>query len=221
MDPQRGFAAGTQVHTEQGLRAIESVVPGDRVLAGAADGTPATLRTVRDVHTLRGEVVLLAFRGYPGREERGTLVVGRQQLFHVVAIDAGGGLAMPVGEWRTAETLNAHSLVAGRRDPRLRSDRPHCLRVLESGELWVELGDGRSGSELAASPVGAPWSSLQENSRTCADDYPARERAGFEPEPGEEHLLWWETPARMSLHGLDIDGVHGYYVHATGLLVRD
>lgn len=222
MAPHVGFAAGTLVHAEGGLRPIETIAVGDRVLAGAGDGAPPSLRTVRDIGVQRTEVVLLRIRKHPGRDELGTLVVGRQQRFRVVAIDAGGGMTMPVGEWQAADTLNHYTLVQGRRDPMLRTNDPNALRVLEAGGLWVEVNDDGVGSELAASPAGAPWPALTE-ATTRADDYPPRDDADddFEPEPGEEHLLWWETPARIPAHSLVIDGEHGYYVHAVGVLVRD
>lgn len=160
-----GLAAGTPVHTPQGLRRIETLVSGDVVLTPSADGGAAIPRRVTAVS---GPTMRPAFRvwcyGLNGDENVSQLVVvAGDQLFHVVgAVDADPDFPPPAGWIEALRLLRSQVLEQAAGAGAQVSSVDPIWRTRSEGLGWIDLDrdsdagcviDLRSAPPVEARPV--------------------------------------------------------------------
>lgn len=160
-----GLAAGTTVHTPQGLRRVEDLMNGDVVLTSSADGGAAIPKRVIAVS---GPTMRPAFRvrgyGMNGDENVDQLVVvAGDQLFHVVgAVDADPDYPPPAGWIEALRLFRSQVLQQAAGGGAQVSSVDPIWRTRSEGLGWIDLDresdagwtiDLRSAPPVEARPV--------------------------------------------------------------------
>jgi hypothetical protein len=217
-----GVAAGTPVHTRDGLKPIESIAAGDVVLSQPEEtGERAYKRVVRTIaHEDEPICRLRAHATHDGQFLAQEVLVTPAQPFHVSGYHNDGGfsdeywaeLDKPIG-WRRADFIETHQLVQIANGETMQASRVRRIwRTRTPGEGWMEInpdstdgfrvlvGDGRA--TVGREHVLAAFSGV--------DDFDERNAPGLQDK--------WAY--RCPVYELEVEEFHTYYVGEQGLWVR-
>lgn len=136
------LAAGTAVHTPQGLRAIESLAAGDVVLTPSSDGRSAIPKTVTGAlgPSMRPAVRLLCREMDWEESFRQLVIVAGDQPFHVTgAVDADPDFPPPQG-WIEAGQVFYGQILGRAAGPGAHvSSVDPIWRTRTTGIGWIDL----------------------------------------------------------------------------------
>jgi hypothetical protein len=219
-----GFAAGTAVHTRDGLKPIEAISAGDFVLSQPEEtGERAYKRVVRTVPHEDEPIC----RAYFWLERDGQSVAQQEVLatptqpVHVIGYHNGGRfsdeyfdeLDKPIG-WRRAELLESHQVVPIANGETMHVGKVERLwRTRTPGEGWVEVNPDSTTGRIRVV-----------DGRSTADRRPLVDAdfAGVEDfnERNFSRELQDKWAYRCTVHDLEVEDFQTYYVGEDGVWVR-
>jgi hypothetical protein len=220
-----GFAAGTLVHTPDGLKLIERIVVGDMVLSQpSVTGAQAYKRVMRIVHHEPCAIARLYFYGKRDKEpiNEQLLTTARHQ-FYVGDYHNGDRFSdeywdemnKPIG-WRRADWLESHQLVDVAEGDRLAAGMfDRIWRTRTDGMGWIETNpDSTMGHNVRLSD----WRATAERRPWDDADFAGVDSFNERYETPELQELWGY---KLPVHDLEVEDFHTYYVGERGLLAHD
>jgi TPR repeat protein len=219
------IAAGTPVHTREGLKPIEDVAVGDWVLSRPQSaGEPAYKRVVR---TLRQEdAPICGARFYAkrgGQFVAQELLVTPDHPVYVSGYHNSGAfsdeywdeLDKPIG-WQRAETLESHQMVPLAGGEAMHSSRVERIwRTRTPGEGWIEVNPDSTTGHRVRVGEGRATGNIREQVNadfTGVEDFNDRNAS---------RALQDKWAYRATVHDLEVEDFHTYYVGEHGVWVAD
>lgn len=215
-----GFAAGTLVHTRDGLRPIESIAAGDWVLA---QGTPAQAPEYRQVSATTSyepQPVYLLCVADAAQRPVSSLVVTDNQRVYVTGFDWGeisecyrSDKPDFVG-WGRADQLPTNTLL---------QFREGATGRLSSGDkLWktsqADMGWIPAGGFHCETGFLVELSNGEMLLESCESEFLGEASFDYRTETQESMDEW---AARRPVYKLDVEGLHSFFVGECGLWVED
>jgi TPR repeat protein len=220
-----GFAAGTPVHTRDGVRPIEDVAAGDWVLSQphptGERGYKRVVRTVRHEDAPICRVRFSAKRGGQWVDQQ--VLVTPDHPIHVTGYHNEGGfsgeywdeLDKPIG-WRQADRLGSYQLVRLASGETMGAGRPQRIwRTRQPGAGWIEVNaDSTTGHrvEVGGGSAAGDLRALVEADFAGADDFNDR---------NSSRALQDKWAYRCAVHDLEVEDLHTYFVGEHGVWVGD
>ena len=220
-----GFAAGTPVHTREGLRPIEDVAVGDWVLSQPhSTGEGAYKRVVRTVRHEDAPICSVRFSAKRGGQwvEQEVLVTPDHPI-QVTGYHNDGRfsdeyfdeLDKPIGG-RRAELLESHQVVTLASGETMGASRAERIwRTRRPGEGWIEVNpDSTTGHNVQVS-----------GGRAAGDIRPQVESdfAGVDEfyDRNRSRALQDKWAYRCAVYDLELEDFHSYFVGEYGVWVGD
>ncbi len=217
------FAAGTLVHTRDGLKPIEAIRTGDWVLSQPeATGERAYKQVTRTVrHEDKPVCLVRFFAKRNGEAVAQELLVTPNHPFYVAGYHNGGQfsdeywdeMAKPIG-WRRADLLESHQLVQLANGETMRvSTVDRLWQSRTPGEAWIEDNpDSTSGRRVRISGAQAQRGEPADADLAGSDDFNERNASL------ESQVKWAHT---CTVYNFEVEDFHTYYVGEQGVWVHN
>ncbi|MES2898544.1 MAG: hypothetical protein V4723_02395 [Pseudomonadota bacterium] len=216
-----GFAAGTLVHTRNGLQPIESIGVGDWVLtqAGATD-VPDYRQVLRTSRYQEQPVFVISVASAEGGRSSSILLVTGNQRVYVTGYDWGDMSEEYRSDepdfvgWGRADELPTNMLLQVKDGSIGRVESADQIwRTSQADMGWIPAGP--HGSEIGFLVKLSDGEMLHE---ACESEFMGESSFDFRTETEETKLEW---AARRTVYNLDVEDVHSYFVGEIGVWVQD